>query len=280
MGIYDFVLLKEGDSNRYVMEAEHYFQEGNDLQYKQRNYTAASESYLKAIQLRPDYIEALNNHAQNLRLNIKNYQEAIIYYTKVIELNPKLEDAFYRRGLCKGLLGDLIGQIDDYSKVIELAPTSDNFVSRALIKKKAKDYTGVVEDCSQAISLNDNSSYAYQFRGEAKAELYDFKEAIADLEKAIEIEESKAKRDPAYKPMLFGALKSCAEAKFAVNDFQGSLDGATKLISLFPSHPLSYALSARAKEKLGDTDGYSKDMSDFKHLNEQHVKKYGVSFEK
>lgn len=279
MVLNDIAPIEQGDSNRNVKEAEHYFQEGNDLQYKQRNYTAASESYLRAILLRPEYIEALNNHAQNLRLNIKNYQEAIIYYTKVIELNPKLEDAFFRRGLCKGHLGDLIGQIDDYSKGIELAPTSDNFVSRALIKKKAKDYTGVVEDCSQAISLNKNSSYAYQFRGEANAELSDFKEAIADLEKAIEIEESKAKQDSAYKPMLFGALKSCAEAKFAVNDFQGSLVDAAKLISLFPSHPFSYVLSARAKEKLGDTDGYSKDISDFKHLNDQHVRKYGVSFE-
>ena len=93
--------------------------------------------YLKAISLDSEFTEALNGYAQNLRLNVKDYNLAIIYYSKVIELNPLFECAYFRRGICKGMLNDLHGQLYDYSKHIEASKMEDMTIEEQ--REKFKD---------------------------------------------------------------------------------------------------------------------------------------------
>ena len=264
--------------------AREYFEKGNDLQYKQKRFNEASAYYLKAIDLLPNYLEALNNYAQNLRNNIKNYSEAIVYYTKVIDINPKYEYAISRRGLCKGELKDYGGQIEDLSKLIEYEPNNlDQYISRTLIRKKIDDHKGIIDDCSYVVSTNEINTHAYssalQYRGEAKVALSDIIGGISDLEKAIEIEFQKSNLDSDYRPMLFGSLKSCGVAKLSINNFQGALDTFEKLVAFAPSNPQPYKLRAIANEKIGNLDAYKKDMALFRKLNAEHFEKYGVSFE-
>lgn len=263
-------------SNKLI--AEKHFEQAEDLQYKQRKYDEANVFYLKAIELIPNYIEALNEIAQNLRLNIKNYQEAILYYSKVLEINPQYEYALFRRGLCKGALGDYLGQIEDLTKYIDNNKEQlDLYISRAIIRNKIKDYKGIIEDCSYVISLNNEESSAFQYRGVAKIELSHFIEGIADLEKAIEIEEKKSRLDPKYKPILFGALKHCALAKLSINDSDGALNIAEKFVAYSPNNPQPYKLRASIYEKIGNLEATKKDIAMFNKLNEEYNKKYGTS---
>lgn len=137
------------------------FNMANIMQYQLKNYVEANRLYLKVIESKPNFIEALNNHAQNLRLNFKNYDEAIKYYTKVIAINPLFESAYFRRGICKGSLNDLIGQIEDYSRNIEInKPKADAFISRALISFKVSKYEDVIRDCRIAITLDGKNEFA------------------------------------------------------------------------------------------------------------------------
>jgi tetratricopeptide (TPR) repeat protein len=141
--------------------AKDYFNEANKLQYKSKRFSDANSFYLKAISIEPDFIDALNNYAQNLRLNIKDYNLAIEYYSKVIELNPLYENAYFRRGICKGMLNDLQGQVYDYSKHIEInKPKADNFISRILINLRLENYLAVKEDCKIILSLKPNHPFA------------------------------------------------------------------------------------------------------------------------
>jgi tetratricopeptide (TPR) repeat protein len=258
--------------------AKEFFYKGKSL-YKQKEYSAANKYYLKAIEAKPDYENALYAYAQNLRLNIKDYKEAIKFYTKVVELNPNHQYALFQRGICKGYLEDYSGQIEDYSKVIELEPNPADYVSRALIKKKINNHVGVIIDCTHAISLESEYFSAYQYRGEARMALSDYKGAIEDLERAIAIEEAASKTRGDNRPMTFGTLKHCGIAKALNNDVHGALEVFQKLIAQHPDHPLPYKLSAKAKEKLGDMEGYKEDYQKFKLLNESVRTKSGVSFE-
>ena len=227
----------------------------------------------------PNYIEALNNYAQNLRLNIENYSEAIIYYTKAIDINPKYEYCLFQRSICKGALKDYKGQIEDLSKIIELEPNeTDLYISRAIVRKNINDYKGIIEDCTYVISLTDENSSAFQYRGEAQISLSNFNEGIIDLEKAIEIEERKSKEISWYTPLSFNSLKMSGSAKLLINNFLGALDSFEKLVAIYPNNPQSYKLRAQANEKIGNLESYKRDMEIFQKLNTEHFEKYGVSF--
>ena len=58
----------------------------------------------------------------NTKAELGNLHESIEDYNKAIELNPKLENAYYGRGYAKHDLGNYQGAIEDYNKVIELKP--------------------------------------------------------------------------------------------------------------------------------------------------------------
>lgn len=142
-------------------KAKDYCNKANEFQYKIKNFAEASNYYLKAISLDSEFTEALNGYAQNLRLNVKDYNLAIIYYSKIIELNPLFECAYFRRGICKGMLNDLHGQLYDYSKHIEInKPKADNFISRILINLKLENNLAVIEDCKIVLSLEPNHPFA------------------------------------------------------------------------------------------------------------------------
>lgn len=152
--------------------AKDYFNKAEELQYKFKRFSDASAFYLKAISIEHDFIDALNNYAQNLRLNIKDYNLAIVYYSKVIDLNPLYESAYFRRGICKGMLNDLQGQVYDYSRHIEInEPDASNFASRILINLKLENNLAVIEDCKIALSLNPNHAFAKKTLIETKKKL-------------------------------------------------------------------------------------------------------------
>jgi tetratricopeptide (TPR) repeat protein len=84
----------------------------------------------------------------------RDYEGAIVEFSKAIALNPKIAEAFYGRGLCK---------LNLY------------FCEYAII------------DFDMALKLDENDAWSYVFRGHAKAVLTDYNGAIDDYTKALEI---------------------------------------------------------------------------------------------
>lgn len=54
------------------------------------------------------------------KLNMNEIPQAIVFYTKAIEINPLDFDAYYDRGTCKGKLADKEGACKDWNKALEL----------------------------------------------------------------------------------------------------------------------------------------------------------------
>ncbi len=71
----------------------------------------------------------------NLEKLLTNYNIAISYFTKSIELNPGFAEAFYKRGNVKFIMEDYENALNDYNQAIMLNPKlAEAYHNRALIK--------------------------------------------------------------------------------------------------------------------------------------------------
>ncbi|MDR2424686.1 MAG: tetratricopeptide repeat protein [Prevotellaceae bacterium] len=114
-----------------------------------------------------------------------DYEEAIEYLSKAIELDPNKAAIYGLRGEAKYKLSDYSGAIEDFSKAIELGLNEANtYNNRGNAKYELSDYSGAIEDLSKAIELDPNDARAYYNRGNAKYELSDYSGAIEDFSKA------------------------------------------------------------------------------------------------
>ena len=150
----------------------------------------------------------------------RNYIGAAAYYSKAIELNPRLTLAYACRSDCYHKIGDCARAHSDYNKALELEP-NDSFVlggraeekldlhdtqgaladfdaainmgppyfflhsGRAKLRLENKDYTGAIEDCNKGLQECPLASDLYWCRGKAYDALGKLKEASRDYSKAI-----------------------------------------------------------------------------------------------
>ena len=119
----------------------------------------------------------------------KNFKEAIVYYTKSINLNYEhLDWAYCNRGIVKRELGDYYGSISDSNKAIEINPKNDRaYGSRGNSKKRLENYAGAILDHSKAISINPKDGTHYANRAGAKYDSGDKKGACLDWSKSGEL---------------------------------------------------------------------------------------------
>jgi len=82
---------------------------------KNKDFNSAIINYTKAIELDPKHVPAYNSRGIAYD-DLKKYPEAIADYTKAIELDPKFADAYYNRGLAYKSLGKTKEAEADFAK--------------------------------------------------------------------------------------------------------------------------------------------------------------------
>ncbi len=150
-----------------------YFDEGVVYE-KEKKYSEAILSYTKAIELNRNYAEAYCNRGYSKRM-IADYTEALADYDKAIEINPKYSLAYFRRGYLKQeFLKDFQGALRDYNKVTEIDPkNSTAYNNRGIIKYQYGDYEGAIGDYEKALEINPNFELAKKNLEIAKKKLRD-----------------------------------------------------------------------------------------------------------
>lgn len=73
----------------------------------------------EALELKPNWEYPYNNRG-NAYLGLKQYERAIQDYDKAIQLNPNYVNAIYWRGKCDEALGDEVKAQADFAKAKEL----------------------------------------------------------------------------------------------------------------------------------------------------------------
>ncbi|MDY6792288.1 MAG: alpha/beta hydrolase [Thermodesulfobacteriota bacterium] len=125
------------------------------------------------------YIDAFKDRLSSKRLNAGlriqkgnilyfdgNYEYAIIYYGKAIELFPNNKTAYINRGTAYAKKELFIKAIDDFSKALEIDPeNSVCYSNRGFVWGKRGYYNRALENFNQALNINPNRIDALNNRG-------------------------------------------------------------------------------------------------------------------
>lgn len=155
------------------------------------------ENYEKAIQILDGVIGNYPNYPASYVLKASYMsvlpnlrKEAIIYVNKAIEIDPTNTEAYHLRGQLK----DGHDAIDDFNKAIQLdSMKSGLYYSRGQVKTQLKNCYGAMDDFEKALQLDNFrtpkiKASIYGDIAIAKIQLFEYPEALENIEKAILID--------------------------------------------------------------------------------------------
>jgi tetratricopeptide (TPR) repeat protein len=159
-----------------------------DEYYFQKNYNRAVEYYTKAIELEPNNANYYKNRSVSYNW-LKEYEKAIADTSKAIELDPDKALYYYGRGVNYHELKEYEKAIADKSKAIELDPNNAEYYnSRGKNYSRLKEYEKAIADNSEAIKLDTNNVKYYRFLIRLLCRINDFDNAQINLNKIISLD--------------------------------------------------------------------------------------------
>jgi len=127
-------------------------------------------------------------HFYDLGLKSSMAYKKIHYFTKALELDQGLTEAYEQRGMLYYFQGKYTETIIDFQRVAELKPfDSGAGIMLGLAFTKLENYDEAISHFSRAIELNPQIASAYSHRSEAKLLKGMIDDAIQDATRAIEL---------------------------------------------------------------------------------------------
>ncbi len=195
--------------------------------YYTKEYDKAMIDFTRAIQLKFNYSDAYYNRGLVYN-NWGKYKEAIIDYSASIKYRKAFAPVYYYRGNAYFNLGKYDLAIADFNSAIQLKYSSPNgFYNRGLIYYNQGKHEEAIKDFTSAIQLSPTFSLAYSHRGMSNYFLGKYDEAIKDQTSAIQCN-----------PAFAEAYHNRAGTYFRIQKFQLALDDALKAEQLgYPVDP-------------------------------------------
>lgn len=239
----------ENDIKRHAKREEYYFY----LALISEDYTEKLDLYTKAIDIRPDFLDALINRGL-VKNELKDYEGSIEDYTKAIELDSRCALAFNNRGYTKYKMQDFDGALKDYNKAILLNPklkiALDNkakmlnevclkddadfsekfYLSMGIIEINSGNIPEGIKNLEESLKHNPNSDLAWFYKGAAYQGMAEDEKAIDAYTQAIKI--NKGMIDAYYNR---GKLLFKSAPKQALDDFVTSVALDPKFIDAYYS---------------------------------------------
>lgn len=135
----------------------------------------------------------------NLGIETSLANRKIHYFSKALELNPRLAVAYEKRGVLYYFQGKYFEMSEDFQRLAELDPSnSEAHLMLGLAYLKRDDYDKAVASLARAIELNPQLAGAYGHRAEAYRLEGMVDEAIQDSTRAIELGDTKQATSRAY----------------------------------------------------------------------------------
>ena len=173
-----------------------YFNRG--LAYaKSNNLDAAVKDMEVAAELNPDYIPVLSKTVRDRGVAFQvagDNINAIVYYSRAIELDPRDALAYNNRASAHSSLGDHASAVSDAQKASMLdakylVGLAAALSERGMASARAEKYETAIQDLEKACQLDNSHSSrlaaVYFNRGVAHQNAGDFRRAVDDATKAI-----------------------------------------------------------------------------------------------
>ncbi|ELY2018412.1 tetratricopeptide repeat protein [Flavobacterium psychrophilum] len=154
--------------NSKIFKSDNFLNRGY-CYFQIKEYEKAENDYLKALSLPKPSLSQLYDNLGTLYFNSNNFQRAIEYATKRIELNPNDHIAFLDRGICYRKLNNYINAEKDFDKSIELKPNFYRaFGHRSFLFLIQGQNKKSFDDASKSIKLNRQYGYGYLVLAQSK----------------------------------------------------------------------------------------------------------------
>lgn len=154
------------------------------------DYDCKIANFTKVIELDPAIFEAYLNRGIAYRKKKMN-DLALADFNKAVELNSDIAAAYYFRGIINGEAGKYESALADFNKAIQLKPdVAESYNNRGFTYRRLGNNNLALADFEKAIQLYGNSSnayFAYYNRGLLRCSQGCSDLAIADYNRAIEL---------------------------------------------------------------------------------------------
>ena len=161
--------------------------ETNSLEEKKEKHEKALRHYSRALELKPDYVDAYNARGMIFVMWGK-IDHALKDFGMAIKLKPDYFVAYLNRGVVHRSDGRYEQALKDFGKVIELQPSVyAGYSNRGEAYRLKGDFDCAIADYNRAIQLKPDYAEAYNDRGIAYANKGEFVRAIVDYTEAIEM---------------------------------------------------------------------------------------------
>jgi len=151
------------------------------------DYENAVSFFNRTLELDPNMTDAYLFRGLAYR-NMQKYKEALADYNKLLSINPNSAPAYNNRGVVYWKQGKHKEALADYNKTISLTP-SDYIVynNRGVIYYEMGDYDSAIADYTKAISLNSKFAQSYWNRAVSYLKLNRKEEAKKDFKSACDL---------------------------------------------------------------------------------------------
>jgi tetratricopeptide (TPR) repeat protein len=245
---------------------EYYIKKSKTEYYDKGDYKNALIQLNKAIELNPSNANAFYDRAL-VKEKLNYYEDAVQDLDKAIKLKPSSIDYYFARIRANYSLGNHAGIIDDCNKITSFDTTAETqaivYNYRGLVKNQLKNYKGALQDLDRAVELNPSLAVTYNNRGDVKSNLYDYKGAIEDYSKAIE-----------FAPDWFEPYANRGIEKNYLENYKEALDDFNKSIKINPIDAISFEGRGYAKDNLEDFKGAIRDYDKAIEINPSYATAY------
>jgi predicted O-linked N-acetylglucosamine transferase (SPINDLY family) len=150
-----------------------------------KRFGEALASYDRALALRPNHAESLNNRGATLRA-LKRSDDALASYDQAIAARPDYADALNNRGNICTELGRYEEAIASYDRALVARPNyAEALNNRGIILNELKRYDEALTSLDRALSIQPNNAQMHNNHGIALLGLKRFDEALAGFDRAI-----------------------------------------------------------------------------------------------
>jgi tetratricopeptide (TPR) repeat protein len=148
----------------------------------------ALASYDRALALRPEQPDALNNRG-NALLALGRVDEAIASYDRALFARPDFPEAHCNRGSALEKLQRWDEALASYDRALALRPDyADALYNRGNVMKSLERYSDALVDYDRALALRPRHADAHNNRGQVLRELLRYDEALASYDAALALQ--------------------------------------------------------------------------------------------
>lgn len=208
--------LKINPNNEKVKKA---LEAAKNLVTATKNFEETRKNYLaeeeKQNKISEDFLKTGNQ-----QMGQKDYDAAVLSYTKCIEASPLNLECYRNRALSYGIKRNYDAAIQDYTAILLFKRLPEIYFSRALNYREKSDFDSAIKDFTKAIELKPDDSELYMERGGTYYYKKDYNPAIADLTQAIKMKPQEAK----YYFVRGFVYKDSGNSASATTDFKKALE--------------------------------------------------------